>query len=171
MSKVLGTIGLLLVATMLAAAPGKQILLVARDLADRPLSGIRFSYEKVKSRPTNRTGATELDLPPDQKTGQQIKIVLVASTKGKDWFLVNPLVNIPDERGSIAVVLMRRSEFRQFAAAARDASRPPARVAELSAEDRKQILRDTAARYGLTAEQLETAIRSFAETEDAKDRG
>ncbi|HEV7507408.1 MAG TPA: hypothetical protein VGS07_21160 [Thermoanaerobaculia bacterium] len=62
--QILAILGLLLTAT-LAAANGTRILLVARDLKDHPLSGLRFSYEEVKSRATNRIGATELDLPPD----------------------------------------------------------------------------------------------------------
>ncbi|HBL27213.1 MAG TPA: hypothetical protein DD490_10295, partial [Acidobacteria bacterium] len=67
---------------------------------------------------------------------------------------------------------MRRSTFRQIAAEARDASRQPAPDrAELTSEDRKRVLVETAARHGLTADQLETALRSFAETQDSQDRG
>jgi len=171
--KMLGSIGLLLVAATLLAATGTQILLEARDLKNHPLAGFRFSYEEVKSKPTNRAGATELDLPPKRRTGQQIKIQLVPSSKQADeWFLVNPDVNIPNESDSAAVVLMRRSEFRQIAAATRDIPRVTVdQQRELTSEDKKRVLIEVAARHGLTAEQLETAIRSFAETQDPKDRG
>ena len=67
---------------------------------------------------------------------------------------------------------MRRSTFRQITAEARDAPRQTASgPAELSAEHRKQALVEAAARHGLTAEQLEMALRSFVETQDPKDRG
>lgn len=169
---VLGTIGLFL-AVNLAAAPGDQILLAARDLAGKALPGLRFSYEQVKSRRTNQSGITELDLPPGHSPGRQIKIDLVpVSEPAEDWFLVNPQINIPTSTDPVAVVLMQRSAFRQIAAEARDASRPAASGRdELTAEDRKRVLVEAAARHGLTGEQLETALRSFAETQDPKDKG
>ncbi len=162
---------LILRATTLLAGTGSQILLEARDLKNQPLAGIRFSYQGVKSARTNGKGVTELDLPPKQQTGQKIKIQLAqGSTRADEWFLVNPEVNIPTESTSAAVVLMRRSEFRQIAAAVRDFPKV-VRPGDLSAEDRKQILVEEAARRGLSAEQLEIAIRSFAETQNHKDKG
>ncbi|HSS47809.1 MAG TPA: tetratricopeptide repeat protein, partial [Thermoanaerobaculia bacterium] len=171
--QLLCTLGLLFMATALEAANSTQILLIARDLKDHPLSGFRFSYEQVKSKPTNRAGATELDIPPKQQSGKNIKIQLVPGSKrAVEWFLVNPQVNIPTYSDSAAVVLMRRSELRQIAAIARDAPRATAaRSGELTAENRKRALVDEAARHGLTAEELETAIRSFGETQDPRDRG
>ncbi|HVR95103.1 MAG TPA: tetratricopeptide repeat protein [Thermoanaerobaculia bacterium] len=165
----LGAICLFLAAA-LAAAPGEQILLKARDLAGNPLPGLRFSFDQVKSRKTNPSGITELDLPPQRPPGQQIKINLVSSSKrSEDWFLVNPQINIPTDTDPAEVVLMRRREFRQLA---EDAARPAAlHAGELTEEVRKQALVDAAARYGLTADQLDTAIRSFAETQDRTDKG
>ena len=167
-------LGFLLTASMLLAAAGTRILLVARDLEDHPLAGFHFSYGGVVSQPTNKTGATELNLPPGQGPGQQIKILLVHRSKQtEDWFLVNPQVNVPTGSGSAEVVLMRRSAFRQIAAEARDAPGAKShRPNEQSiVEDPKRALVAAAALRGLTAEQLETAIRSFAETQDPKDRG
>ena len=162
-----------LTASTLAAAAGAQVLLIARDLKNHPLPGIRFSYDEVKSRPTNQDGATELDLPPDQPAGRQIKLSLVSGFRRADeWFLVSPEINVPNDGGSAAVVLMRRSEFRQFAADARDAPRlATSRLGEPTAEDRMRALVATAASHGLTVEQLNSAIRSFAETQDPADRG
>lgn len=94
------------------------------------------------------------------------------SKRAEEWFLVNPQVNIPTGTAPAEVVLMRRSAFRQIAAEARDASRQTASgPTELTAEDRKRVLVEAAARHGLTAEQLETALQSFAETQDPKDKG
>src|SRR4051794_20229471 len=169
---VLGAAGLLLAAA-LAAAPGEQILLKARDLAGNPLPGLRFSFDQVKSKRTNPSGITELDLPPKRPPGQQIKINLeLGSRRPEDWFLVNPQINIPINADPAEVVLMRRSAFRQIAAEARDASRRAASgLEEPTAEERRRVLVEAAARHGLTAEQLETALRSFSETQDLKDRG
>ena len=167
-------LGFLLVVSISVAATGSRILLIARDLEDHPLSGFHFSYAGVESQATNRAGATELDLPPEQTPGQQIKILLVHHSKHtEDWFLINPQVNIPAGSGSAEVVLMRRSAFRQIAAEARDA--PESNAIRLNkrstAEDQKRDLISVAARHGLTAEQLESSIRSFAETQDLRDRG
>ena len=146
---------------------------MARDLEERPLPGLRFACQGSETLPTTRSGATELDLKAELSPGQQIEIGLVAGAKQADeWFLINSLVNIPTSAAEAKVVLMRRSAFRQIAAETRDASRQTASgPAELTAEDRKRVLVETAARHGLTAEQLETALLSFAETQDPKDNG
>jgi tetratricopeptide (TPR) repeat protein len=158
---------------MLFAAAGIRMSLVARDLEDHPLSGFRFTYGGVTSDATSQAGTTELNLPPGQGPGQQIKLFLVPhSKKLEDWFLVNPQVNIPSNSGFAELILMRRSTFRQIAAEARDAPGAKARSNEQpTAEDQKKALVSAAARRGLTAEQLESAIKSFAETQDPNDRG
>ena len=163
----------LLTASMLFAAAGIRMSLVARDLEDHPLSGFRFTYGGVTSDATSQAGTTELNLPPGQGPGQQIKLFLVPhSKKLEDWFLVNPQVNIPSNSGFAELILMRRSTFRQIAAEARDAPGAKARSNEQpTAEDQKKALVSAAARRGLTAEQLESAIKSFAETQDPNDRG
>jgi tetratricopeptide (TPR) repeat protein len=165
----------LLLALLLTAAPlaaAGKILLVAHDLEDHPLPGLQFTYAGFESRATNAAGSTELDLPAGYEAGRQIKILLLASKKAEDWFLVNPQVNIPDPSNPADVVLMRRRAFRQVAAEARDAPKAASQGASgLSAEDQKRALVEAAKRHGLTAEQLETALASFAETQDPKDRG
>jgi tetratricopeptide (TPR) repeat protein len=173
--RLLGLLALLLTAVPLPViAAGTRILLVARDHEEHLLPGFRFAYQGIESLPTSKAGATELDLPPEHRPGQQIKLFLLVPTakRAEEWFLVNPQVNIPSGTAPAEVVLMRRSVFRQIAAEARDASRQAASgPAELTAEDRKRVLVEAAARHGLAAEQLETALRSFAETQDPKDKG
>jgi len=173
--RLLGLLVVLLVAVQLpAAAAGTRIRLVARDHEDHPLSGFRFAYQGLETLPTSPAGATDLDLPPEHRPGQPVKILLLVPKpeKAEEWFLVNPLVNIPAPGTPAEVVLMRRSAFREIAAEARDASRQAVSgQADLTAEDRKRVLVETAARHGLTADQLETALRSFAETQDPKDKG
>src|SRR3982750_2154599 len=95
-------LGLVLTAVPLAAAAGK-LLLVAHDLEDRPLSGLRFTYAGVESRPTSPAGAPELDLPPGHETGRQIKILLLPK-RAEDWFLVNSEVNVPSPSSAANVV-------------------------------------------------------------------
>ncbi|HEX3126755.1 MAG TPA: hypothetical protein VH394_05450, partial [Thermoanaerobaculia bacterium] len=170
--KTLICLALLLVAATLEAAPGNQIVLVARDIEGKPVSGLRFVYELVKSGPTNKSGATALDLPADHRLGQQIRISLVDSKQAEDWFLVDPMVNVPDGSDAATVVLMRRSVFRQVGIEARDArgQKAPSQE-EWTEEDRKRLLVEVAARHGLSAKQLETAIPSFAETQGRKDKG
>src|SRR5262249_41172581 len=105
----------------------------------------------------------ELDLPPGHPPGHQIKLQLLAGPKQADeWFLVAPQINVPIATVPAEIVLMRRSVFRQIAAAARGMH---------TDEDSKRALVETAAQHGLTPAQLETAIRSFADTQSPKDRG
>lgn len=166
-------LSLLLTLPMLAAPAVTRILLVARDLEDHPLPGFRFACGGFESQSTNKAGATELDLPQEHQSGQQIKILLAPGSKRtEEWFLVNPLVNVPTGSGSAELVLMRRRDFRQIAAEARDAPRAKAPgSSEATNEERTRSLAAAAARHGLSAEQLELAIRSFAETQNPKDRG
>ena len=87
-----------------------RVLLVARDNGDRPLAGLRFSYEGVVSSPTDRGGATALDLPAGHQPGQQIKINLAAGyMQSEEWFLANPQVIIPVGSAAVTLRLMRRS--------------------------------------------------------------
>ena len=164
-------LGLLLVALPLPAAVPK-ILLVVHDLEEKPLPGLRFAYAGLESQKTTSAGATELVLPPGHQEGQAIKIQLLPSAKkSRDWFLVNPQINVPSGAAPAELVLMRRSAFRNLANAARDATGATRSSKELNPEDKKKVLLETAGRYGLSAEQLETALRSFADTQDPKDRG
>src|SRR5881394_605847 len=161
-------LSLLLTPPMPAASAATRILLVARDLEDKPLPGFRFAYGGVESPPTNKAGATQLELPPDHRPGQPIKILLVpASKQTEKWFLVNTQVNIPTGSSSAEMVLMLRSKFRKIASEVRDApSSKVDRSGSPTAEDQHRALVAAAARHGLSADQLESAIRSFAETQD-----
>ena len=172
--KVLGSLAFLLTAATLAfAAAAPQMVLVARDLEEHPLAGLRFAYEGFESHPTNRVGATELALPQDHRPGQQIKILLVPGSKSaKKWFLINPQINVASGSASAEVVLMLRGDFRKLASEVRDAPSAKANgTNNRTEEDQHRALIAAAARYGLSAEQLDSAIRSFGETQDPKDKG
>ncbi|MFL6201087.1 MAG: tetratricopeptide repeat protein [Thermoanaerobaculia bacterium] len=155
--RLLAVLGLLLTA---ASAAGLRITLVARDNQNTLISGIRFVYDGVESPPTTRDGATELTLPPGYQPGQGIKIFL-APKQGKDWFLVNPQVIIPQRGVSAELVVVRRNEF---PAAAKQSARA---LKEPGPEDRPRV----GGIYELTPEELEEAIRSFDETREPGDRG
>ncbi|HRC88232.1 MAG TPA: tetratricopeptide repeat protein, partial [Thermoanaerobaculia bacterium] len=165
----------LLVLLALAAAASaeevSQVQLFARDLHQQPVRGVRFSLNEVRSGRTTRKGEARLDVPASSRTGQQVKIQLVPDWGSQgDWFLVNPQVNLAELEGQVELVLMRRSEFRRLAAEVRDAPRLGSAWGPES-EDPQALLAQVATRYGLTPEQLESAIRSFADTPDPKDQG
>jgi len=71
-----------------------------------------------------------------------------------------------------AVVLLQPRALRQIAAGLRDAplEKAPA-TPQATSEDSQRALVDAAARHGLTAKQLQSAVRSFANTFDPRDRG
>ncbi len=50
---------------------------MARDVHDRLLTGVRFTYQDFKTLPTDSAGTTELDLP-GLALGQQIKVYLLS---------------------------------------------------------------------------------------------
>lgn len=151
----------------------KRMLLVARDAKEHPLGGFRFAYQSFKSLPTSDTGATELELPPKHRPGKQITILLAsAPSQEEDWFLINPLVNVPEISGSADVVLMQRSEFRALAAEAVDVlSQLRPGPGGPTIEQRMRALLEVADHHGLTEDQLDAAIRSFGDTQDPSDKG
>ena len=162
--------------TAAALSANDRILLVAVSFSGRePISGLRFGYQGVVSRPTNSGGATELELPAGYSAGRQIKVDLIATHKAKieGWFLINDLVNIPGVAESAALMLMRGSEMRQIGAEVRDRSSAEAahQTGESTAEQQTRALAAAAASHGLTLDQLEKAIDSFARTPDARDQG
>ncbi len=149
-----------------------RILLIAVDNQQQPVPGIRFAFEGVQSQLTTTTGATEVELPPGYQPGQKIKLLLLPDQSTQsDWFLINTMVNIPLENTSAEVVLFRRSEFRDLAADYRDSSQEIVTGDALVGKGRPDVLSKLAPDYGLTSEQLESAIQSFAETDNEKDQG
>jgi tetratricopeptide (TPR) repeat protein len=165
----------------LCAAPppadaGWQVLLVAHDLEGNLLPGICFRHLRSVSKPTTeRGGSTVLDLPPGHRLGEQIEIEQAACSQeqtAREWLLLTRHINIPGPADAADMVLLRSTTFRQIAAKARDAALattegagPPA------AEGRMRALTAEAAIYGLSLEQAQAALRSFAETQDPVDRG
>ncbi|MFN7961342.1 MAG: hypothetical protein U0002_08735 [Thermoanaerobaculia bacterium] len=84
-------VALLALAAVASAEEVSQVQLFARDLHQQPVRGVRFSLNAVRSGRTTRKGEARLDVPASSRTGQQVKIQLVAEGGSKgDWFLVNP---------------------------------------------------------------------------------
>jgi tetratricopeptide (TPR) repeat protein len=166
--------------SVLFAAPSTmeasgQILLVARDREGHPLSGICFAHQGTVSRPTTRKGKTVLDLARGHHLGEQVEIQQASCSPSKpaeEWILLATEINIPGPTDEVVVVLMRRSVYRKIAAEARDAALARAQGAEApSVGERRGALAAAAARQGLSLEQGESALRSFAQTQDPMDRG
>jgi len=152
-----------------------RILLQARDPHGTALQGFRFVFEGAKTRSTNKDGQTELELPPEHVSGQQVNLQLLRAPKLKkrdEWFLVNPAINLALATGTTEVVLMRRSVIRTIAQELSKAPAASSQDLELdNAERKRQALIALAAEYGLTPTTFETAIRSFGRTTDLQDRG
>jgi hypothetical protein len=162
---------LALVAAPAAGKTGQTILLVARDTENHRVPGVRFTYKEVKSALSNRKGEAELSLPLGDEPGQQIRLSLVPrSKKTDDWFLVDPAVNVPNGSSPAEVVLMRRSAFRRLHQEVRSTNAILG-LSQQSPEAQRTALLLIAGRYGLKPDQVETAIHSFAETDDDQDQG
>jgi len=135
--------------------------------------GFRFAYKGTVTKATVAAGATSLELPAEHGIGRQITLLLLPSPEPEwDWFLINPEVNIPNENDAATVILMRRGDFRNLAAEARNlASSSTDDPRGSSSNNTRAALLQTAQYYGLTEEQLESAIQAFGETENLKDQG
>ncbi len=166
-------LSLLLTLPILAPAGAARILLVARDLDNHPLSGFRFTYGGVESqRPLRPAPLISTCRPTTSLASRSSFSCSPDLRRTRNGFSLILKSIFRRALCSAEVVLMRRSAFRQIAAETRDAPRVNAsRSSEPPEEERRRALVDAAKRHGLTAEQLESAIRSFAETQDPKDRG
>jgi hypothetical protein len=163
---------LVLAAATLAAEAPARIRLEAHDVEGHPLAGLRFAVGPTAWPPTDSQGVAEIALPANLHAGQQIKVSLQSSPNPLDeWFLVNPNVNVPNSADAVALVLMRRSDFRRLAEKLLDDAHAPGRAAAPTPEDRSAAIKAAAAQFGLNSTQLESSIRSFSETQDLRDLG
>ena len=160
---------------VLAALPNalfsdNKLFVTALDLEDRPLAGIRFSYQGVEGSPTTESGTTEITLPPDLEDGQQIKLLVLRNAQ--DWLLVNPMVNVGEV---VELRMMPRADFRLLAGSTRAVIQKAKRTGtvELTAKERRRLVAEYAEEtWGLSEEQLALAITSFgASARDPMDEG
>ena len=161
-----------LVASTVIAAEQTEVSIKALDPHGKVLPGIRFTFAGVQSLPTDKTGVTDLQVPP-LDAGESIKVDLPSSLS-EEWFLVDSMVHAPAglAEGPVEVVLMRRADLRVLAGEARDAAGQASRPGEqISEAQRHQILIDYAAQYGLSEEEFSAAILAFGQTDDPMDRG
>jgi tetratricopeptide (TPR) repeat protein len=139
----------------------------------KPVAGIQFTDGRHVSPPTNRVGATSLDLPASFQAGRQINIDLVDSAKARreHWFLVNQRINVPSPGEVAALMLMSRHEIYEVGDEVRtDAARPGHQAGESAADEHARVIDEVAVRHGLTSEQLRQAVRSFGNTSDPEDQ-
>ncbi len=155
-----------------AAVPApRRLLLQVRDLAGQPQAGIQLAFGGVRSQPTDASGAAELELPVGLQVGQPITVVLAGGGKEPaEWFLVDDQVTVTAYPASLK--LMKRSEMRAIGEAALRAGRSVGGSdGATAADEREGVLVEEAKRRGLSREQLEKAISSFAKTGNDEDLG
>ncbi|MEM9293423.1 MAG: hypothetical protein AAGD01_17200 [Acidobacteriota bacterium] len=154
------------------SAQQTSISIKALDPHGKVQDGIRFSFSGVQSLPTDNTGVTTLEVPP-LASGRSLEMDLPADLS-EEWVLINDSVHVPAglAEGPVEVAVMRRSDLRLLAGEARDEAVRSGRTGEVDGEaDRRQILIEVAADYGLNEDQLASAIEAFGETKDPMDQG
>ncbi len=161
-----------LVASAAMATEQTEVSIKALDPQGKVLAGIRFTFAGVQSLATDSTGVTGLQVPP-LAGGQSIRVDLPTGLT-EEWLLVDSLVHAPAglAQGPAEVVLMRRADLRLLAGEAREAAGEASRPGEeISEAQRRRILIDYAAQYGLSELELSAAVAALGETDDPMDRG
>lgn len=169
----LAVVALLAAPGLVARAAESVVAVKAIDPNGAVVANVRFTYAGVESPPTTSAGITEVrivlgtaqKLPP----GSALELDLPSGVAAT-WFLIDDTVHVPAPGQPPAeVVLLRRADMRRLAAEVRDA---PVPARELSADEKQRIVLEYAGRYGLSQENLDTAISRFRETaEDPLDQG
>ncbi len=87
----------------------------ALDPHGKVQEGVRFTFADIESLPTDKTGVTDLAVPP-LESGRSIEMDL-PSGLGEEWVLIDGTVHVPVGRaeGPAEVVVMLRADLRLFA--------------------------------------------------------
>ncbi len=160
------------------------------DIRDHPVKGVVLSPggDGAVSSGTDRSGRTRLRLAPATRPGAWVSLVVVPSKAGPDWTFISPWhrrVMVPsfanESENFVSIILARKSDLElltnpkaALAMAARvlEQLRPRAEGEEISEEERRTILADLAASFGLTPKDVDQAIRTWgSRTKDPYELG
>lgn len=165
------------------------LALHATDIKERPVEGAAFSTRGDGTLAyTDHSGRARIRLAPSTRPGSWVSLVVVPSKSGPDWTFISPWhqrVLVPpfanESENFVPIVLARRadrdlltSDEAALAMAARvlEKLRPRVEGEEISEEERRAVLAEQAASFGLTPEEVDQAIRTWgARTKDPYEAG
>ncbi len=166
------------------------LVLHAEDTKGNPVTGVVFAPkgDGAAGPPTDALGKTRIRLGPATRPGHWVTLQSLPRKGGPDWVFVSPwnqrtlvpsFANESDnyvpvvlgERGS-RDLLASDQAIKAVAARTLEQLGPRLDKSEISAEERKRVLAEQAAAFGLQPEEVDKAIRAWgAKAEDPYDAG
>ncbi|MCP4657659.1 MAG: hypothetical protein GY856_19810, partial [bacterium] len=175
------------------AADDVFLRLHVRDTSDRPLAGVVIGVRGIGStEPTDRNGIAKLRLASGTKPKPDAWVTLQLRPQGaegrQDWAFISPwdarvpVAPFADEAENFApIVLGRRGDrelltnrdaLKAMTASILEELNSRGGKDEITAEDRRAVLEEQAASFGLSPEEVDQAIRSWSErARDPFDKG
>ena len=153
-------------------ASAANITIFAEDTKGQPVRAVRFNFLNTGalSPPSTAEGRVVVYLKGDFKPGQNVEL-RVSSDKNKrpDWVFISPWdsrIVVPDYGEVVKVVLARRSDKASLTSdeGMRAVAQNYARKTEqqqLTEKQRQHALSDVADSYGLTVEEIGSALKAW----------
>jgi tetratricopeptide (TPR) repeat protein len=162
-----------------SAAAAVQITIVAEDYKGRPVKDVHFTSlaTGAVSAPTTAEGRTKVELPAGLKPGDDAELnVGRVHDAQPDWVFISPwnrIVKVPKPGDYYKVVLARRGDREALesgdglramtASILAETSKAATPQQPVTEEQRKRILEEQAARFGLPAAEIDKAIMAWKE--------
>lgn len=160
------------------------------DVKGNPVSGVTLAPkgDGAAGSPTDKLGKTRLRLPPATRSGHWITLQVLPRKGGSDWVFVSPWNQrtlVPsfanESENFVEVVLGERGSrdllasdqaIRAVAARTLEQLGPRLDKSEITDEERKRVLEEQAAAFGLKPEEVGKAVRTWgAKVQDPFDAG
>ncbi|HEX6899143.1 MAG TPA: tetratricopeptide repeat protein [Thermoanaerobaculia bacterium] len=175
--------------TPLRAEEGILVVHV-EDVKGNPVSGVTLAPkgDGAAGAPTDKLGKTRLRLAPATKSGHWVTLQIIPKKGGPDWVFVSPWNQralVPsfanDSENFVEVVLGERGNrdllasdqaIKAMAARTLEQLSPKLDKSEITEEERKRVLAEQAANFGMKPEEVDKAIRAWgAKVRDPYDVG
>jgi tetratricopeptide (TPR) repeat protein len=176
MNRSVGIVFLLLFSFLTPVEEGILDLRVT-DVTGQTLRNIGVTCgERCATAYSDDAGLARLKLPPEKRSDDWVSLQVMRGSGGQDWVLISPwdyrlnvpsFVNKPD---NIAVITVARKGDRQILSSGRAVETLTARIVkqlkaklerEVSDEERHLVLKQQAESFGLTPQDVDTAIREW----------
>jgi len=168
----------LLLPSQLRAEEGILVVHV-EDTKGSPVSGIELAPkgDGAPGAPTDRLGKTRLRLAPATRPGQWVTLQILPRKSGPDWVFVSPwnqrtlvpsfanesenyVLAVVGERGN-RDLLASDQAIKALAARTLEQIGPRLDKSEITDEERKRVLTEQAAAFGLKPDEVDKAIRAW----------
>jgi tetratricopeptide (TPR) repeat protein len=168
----------ILVVPMLAWGDAGVLQVLVQDAQKHPVKGVEIGLEgSGGSRTTGDDGKVLLPLPKDTNENDWVSLQIVRSPAGKDWQMVSPWDNrylVPSFKNKpenfVRVIVVQRGDraaletgsvLAVLTAKINRRANAPQSPDKQQAEDPKASLNAVAKQYGVTSEELDSAIRAW----------